>query len=1113
MRRRLRLVTAFTEGATGCLLTGIIKSIVKLLSPASQLPILMLEDFERDGSGKLGERQENVFIDILLLELQLHYKLMQIYNKHLSTITDKGFNALFDEGSSSRIKLSNFIRSKRQIDDGEVNLLSIRLHRHGILTRNYVDFIEYHNLVHLSENADYYSEADYTSLVKIMGEGDHEKSCIIRIEGKELNLTDYDSPTLFHRIIREERQARIDKEKAEQEEFVEASRLMKTSIVTANSRIGPFDQSTDFMNFKKEVSDNSANNSKLDNLSFDDNASNINPKLVSEMTIVRDVEPVSTNQLVKTDLPLKKGKVPTNLPIKKNNALPIFKKELKSRLDGVISKRKTIKQTKPMNKSERSVTPKGRKSVSKVNQTAKSRRSVVKNNVSSRSVNTGKKPSISTRNIGNNRVSVKNVSKKQISTKTPTKSRKSIMTPQHGKSKRSLSFLKNKPLKKQASPKRNINAGRRTTYAVPKMKSGKNVGNKEVINKKYRINAQDAINHKKEVQKKVFGNKKQLITKIKQVIKKEIQPSNNLPLRSKKNMGNERKALKSKRRKKDKQAMKRSKKLLNRKFETMNEEEELDFEDDPEEYGDEDDYSNQTIMSEDEADASVTSEMELIDRKFGNGGYLKDIIKSCRTDYGDYKGYRKVPYTDKLIVKGVLLNVLDNIIKNKLPAKSSKLVTKTEKKENMNIMNIRQKDAINDDTKIKRRTRSMMVPNSGLKQFNLRNSFLKEFMMDKKEEPIIKEKETEKIVKCYSTLIQKKEPVTRTADSSFSFVIYDNTDKIRKNIKTSQDISIFTKKSENNKLELTPNDLLNSAEQRKLSQYQYFKQDDITVNTDINFHKLNSPTKNLEISTNRYNLKRDTSPLKLTPTHSTASFITDKSTQLKNILKRIIIYTSKLEELKNDIYKANPSFNLVRLFNYYDSNKKGELSEDEFINILFDINLKIEDIKIKRILLYLNGIDAVYKDNNSITFSQFLKLLYPIRRDDEYLRDKFWESRKDFVTSSESDLRDIMSETDIYNIKQVIKLIVKKLEDIARVIRRFNEINAEELFNVIVAGNGEYLTWDMLKEYLLENKIRFIESDLDFIFRDFTGEDCLKMKCEHFDAYFNQELWTINSNN
>lgn len=67
----------------------------------------------------------------------------------------------------------------------------------------------------------------------------------------------------------------------------------------------------------------------------------------------------------------------------------------------------------------------------------------------------------------------------------------------------------------------------------------------------------------------------------------------------------------------------------------------------------------------------------------------------------------------------------------------------------------------------------------------------------------------------------------------------------------------------------------------------------------------------------------------------------EKEQRLCRMFKIILIYTSKMEDIKNKIFQKNQDFDILGIFEIYDEDMDGCLSEEDFERFLEDLDLKI----------------------------------------------------------------------------------------------------------------------------------------------------------------------------
>lgn len=60
----------------------------------------------------------------------------------------------------------------------------------------------------------------------------------------------------------------------------------------------------------------------------------------------------------------------------------------------------------------------------------------------------------------------------------------------------------------------------------------------------------------------------------------------------------------------------------------------------------------------------------------------------------------------------------------------------------------------------------------------------------------------------------------------------------------------------------------------------------------------------------------------------------------------MIIYNSKIEEMRHKIFENNPEFNLLGIFDIYDENQDGSIDKEEFKRFIEELGVKEEVIEI-----------------------------------------------------------------------------------------------------------------------------------------------------------------------
>jgi len=123
---------------------GKMRSIIKLVSPSSKLPIMLNTSFDAQNAKQIPSDKENQFLALLMGEVQLAIYLFSAYSDILQNVSDSEVEDIFVKGENYRDKLSFFlkVKHKQNLSDKEIGLLSIRLHRKGIKASNMLGLIE-----------------------------------------------------------------------------------------------------------------------------------------------------------------------------------------------------------------------------------------------------------------------------------------------------------------------------------------------------------------------------------------------------------------------------------------------------------------------------------------------------------------------------------------------------------------------------------------------------------------------------------------------------------------------------------------------------------------------------------------------------------------------------------------------------------------------------------------------------------------------------------------------------------------------------------------------------------------------------------------------------------
>ena len=558
---------------------------------------------------------------------------------------------------------------------------------------------------------------------------------------------------------------------------------------------------------------------------------------------------------------------------------------------------------------------------------------------------------------------------------------------------------------------------------------------------------------------------------------------------------------------------------------------------------------------------SELSDLSIIDKKYGDGNYIDEILRKCSLRYGKFRNYTKVPYADKLLVKGLLIDVLNDIIVNKLGVQRHKSFMAIRQPQtnayfnqydrnnfggNVANFNNHPPSPINN---FRNPAQSVILghnPRGGARQgFDLDRSIIKNFMYDQKEKE--EEKPTDNILADLdkSIIKQEKKPeidksfnIINNApknqlNKSINIISYNPKKQQKRSLKTFSVLNPTGQKKEEPKVTRTMQDcvILNKPaveDEQKRNSYDIVNNDPLIFNSEkqnlkekqfkttlVNQYLFKDNKRSIEdFNPGRSNMGSDNNQdnrpneisnvdiLQLNNALSNDSSLYERKRNLLRMFKKIIVYSSKIEELKLNIFEENPSFDLVSIFQLYDEDDDGELTEEEFCDIIIDIGLKTTEAKIISLINYLKG-NSKETSNRTISFSEFVKLFYPFGMNNESVHN-FYNSRNERGQSEFSleESKVIIREEEIFGMRQILVMIVKKIDDLKRVMKKLEGVELEELFYIVTDGQRMDITWKVMNNFFESNKVNYLEEDLVHVFRYLESKNFATISFQEFSNFF-----------
>ena len=1226
-----------------------LSSVTKIICPADKMPIIITSFFDETTAESLSKTKQSQFLNILLVELQLAYYLIKVYLDVLRDFTDEEVAQVFVKGDTYKDKLSFFLKAKNKanVSDADINLIAIRLHRRGIRAKNIMDFIVYKKMI-TSSNDDtmeknnlyknYHNDPNMLAVImknnKDLELKDKKKDIPVleigamKINGIDINLDSGNEDEIFddisalsnrnkeslNRLAKIENKDSLTVLPKKPEDFNETKKIsmpkpaIQPQPIDSQSKTDALDNTLN-LNYNNMINTNQ-------NRPYEGSPTKSSWKDQRESTLSQTMQ----GQMRAYGLP---PKVDTDEPGDKSNT-SILGSFIQGGVDDKIRKHPINfkeQQEKEMKKKEQELKKKekdnsfinfSRESIDQDNNSVDTEFNTQEQNtllnesqyqldpkngipvnesVSRLSKFKSKRKTGATRKGKEEPKQVKKTreksSNKGVTKKSNTKT---------GKSKTPVKRSKSKTMAEPRTPKKNIDkSGIKRTKTMTTNRPGKS-GKTPVKRTNTMVS--------KTPKNKVAGPRKSKM-------------GDKLPLKGKGPVKDPKKNFKSKRStivepKTKKTNTRGTKSPITRKGTKTGRQTKQPAKRKARQVESEDEFS----VSEELLSDSVRSELSnisIINKKYGDGNYIDDILRKCTLKYGIHRGYAKVPYSSKLFVKKTLIEVLNDIIENKLVDKPNKTraFTKPAKNvRNLGMLNqfIKGPSYKNDfSTNQGKRTtlplnrlpaQSVILPKTTQQrhrktEFDLEKSLIKNFMYDQKDEmlptdniladldkSLVKSKrhdmnksfniinqrpknELNKSINIISYAPKKNlnksiniinynpKKSSKRSTGTFSVLNPSEPSKSERKMQNHNIVSMKATKKEGYDIQGQNPMIFNSERQNIkakpfntnfINQYQ-LKDDDqkksfldefgaTQTQNQLN-HITDSDFGGIKLSDNNSPLSNINNNVKFTKHKSTVEqpndddrsqceimklndALSDKSNVMEhtrtmlNMFKKIIVYSSKIEDLKQSIFEKNPDFNIVSIFELYDEDHNGELTQEEFTDLTMDIGIKLSDKKLQKLIYYLKGTNPGNR-KRSLTFAEFINLFYPFSMDNTYVHELYYnnqEKRRQNEMSYDED-GVVIQEEDFLTMRSILTLLIKKLDDITKMIHSLQNEDLKILYYIITGGRKTDITWKILDDFFEQHDITFIEEDLVHVFRVMNSKNYATISFTDFEAFFDHASWRL----
>lgn len=219
---------------------------------------------------------------------------------------------------------------------------------------------------------------------------------------------------------------------------------------------------------------------------------------------------------------------------------------------------------------------------------------------------------------------------------------------------------------------------------------------------------------------------------------------------------------------------------------------------------------------------------------------------------------------------------------------------------------------------------------------------------------------------------------------------------------------------------------------------------------------------------------------------------------LVSFFKRLLIYNSKIEELKKQIFEEMPKVDLISIFDQFDENKDGLLDQGEFRQFMRFMGFQIGELRITKVLYFFRDDESI----PALNFIDFIKIFIP----------QHWNQEQTYqYFSDQGGQRFQLQKNEVQEMKKLLIINFKKIDDLTRIIQSLLEHTIEEVLVAINQSPEKNVSLKSLARFLEENEISFLEEDLAQILNELKVERMLEISPERFFSYFTREVWKLKA--
>jgi hypothetical protein len=221
----------------------------------------------------------------------------------------------------------------------------------------------------------------------------------------------------------------------------------------------------------------------------------------------------------------------------------------------------------------------------------------------------------------------------------------------------------------------------------------------------------------------------------------------------------------------------------------------------------------------------------------------------------------------------------------------------------------------------------------------------------------------------------------------------------------------------------------------------------------------------------------------------------------KSLFQKILVYSSKIENLKMDLMNKSPSFKISLIFNAFTSNKS-EMNIDSLSKFFENFGLKTSHSVLVSFISYIKRISkSQHSERDSgLNLMQFASLFIPVTQESSFFICNITSiPASDHSLTQNSYLAD--NEKEFPLIRQILIIWLKKFESLYRTMTQCKPEIVEQMYCAVTGSANVNINWRIASNFLDSNDVKFIDEDIIHLFRETGGNNLTSISLNNFQEY------------